>query len=157
MVSVKPGSGRAIEKAVKSALNPLVSVRAKYHLYHHQSRVDIDLQIADMGDPFRERAGLSAGPRAQLGLPDLVSPTFTTCGQATLAGSMPSSLPWKRVEIDVFNRDELGALAQDGSHLDGEAGSQGRLAEGIVCIRLPRSQDRLIDLTGPLGVNLAGD
>ena len=38
---------RAMEKAVKSALKPLVPPGTTYHLYHHQSRSDINLQIAD--------------------------------------------------------------------------------------------------------------
>jgi hypothetical protein len=38
---------RAMEKGVKMALKPLVPAGKRYHLYHHQSRSDINLQIAD--------------------------------------------------------------------------------------------------------------
>lgn len=38
---------KAIEKAVKSALKPLVPKSLTYRLYHHQSRADLNLQIAD--------------------------------------------------------------------------------------------------------------
>jgi hypothetical protein len=38
---------RAMEKGVKMALKPLIPPDKRYHLYHHQSRTDINLQIAD--------------------------------------------------------------------------------------------------------------
>jgi hypothetical protein len=37
----------AIEKGLKMALKPLIPPGKPYHLYHHQSRSDINLQIAD--------------------------------------------------------------------------------------------------------------
>jgi Protein of unknown function (DUF3800) len=38
---------RAMEKAVKTTLKPLVPSGTTYYLYQHQSRADINLQIAD--------------------------------------------------------------------------------------------------------------
>jgi hypothetical protein len=38
---------RAMEKGVKMALKPLIPAGKRYYLYHHQSRSDINLQIAD--------------------------------------------------------------------------------------------------------------
>lgn len=38
---------RAVEKAVKSALAPWVPAGVRYFLYHHESKADLNLQIAD--------------------------------------------------------------------------------------------------------------